>query len=113
MELNKIQKLVYEEYIKNGYLEMFTVCGPNEYTKLQRLVDIAELGLIGTEESEAIEDVRKLGYPMLLDKLGIELSDIIIRALNIVSRKGIDIEPVLLAKHMKNMSRGERHGKKI
>ena len=113
MNLSEIQKLVYEEYTKNGYLEMFTVCKPNEYTSLQRLVDIAELGLIGTEISEAIEDVRKCGYPMLLDKLGVELSDIIIRALNTASRKGIDIEPYLLTKHKKNMSRGARHGKKI
>jgi len=113
MNLTEIQKLVYEEYTKNGYLGMFTVCDENVYNELQRLVDIAELGLIDTEVSEAIEDVRKLGYPLLLEELGIELSDVIIRALNFASRKGIDIEPHLLRKHYKNMSREKKHGKKV
>jgi len=113
MEFNEIQKLVYEEYKKNGYLEMWTKCRPHLYSEEQKIADLAEVGLINTEVSEALDDIREYGYPMLRDKLGEELSDIIIRALNFASRKGIDIEPYILSKHELNLERGERHGKKI
>ena len=115
MELDEIQKLVYEEYKKNGYLDMWTasVPPPKDYSEEQRIMDLAEVGLINTEVSEALEDIRKFGYPMLLDKLGNELADIIIRALNFGSRKGIDVESYILSKNGVNLERGERHGKKI
>jgi len=111
--MKEIQELVFEEYTKNGYLEMWTKCYPHLYSEEQKIADLAEVGLINTEVSEALDAIREYGYPMLRDKLGEELSDIIIRALNFASRKGIDIEPYILSKHELNLERGERHGKKI
>ena len=113
MEFSEIQKLVYEEYIKNGYVNMWTICPSNVYTKEQRLMDIAEVGLFNTEVSETMEAIRKFSYPMLLDEIGEELSDIVIRVLNFASRKGIQLEPYLIAKHEKNLQRGKNHGKEI
>ena len=115
MEFDEVQKLVFEEYKKNGYLSMWTakVPPPKDYSEEQRLMDLAEVGLFNTEVSEALEAIRKFGYPMLLEELGEEIADIIIRALNFASRKGIDVEPYILSKHEANLDRGERHGKKI
>lgn len=111
MEFNDIQKLVFEEYIKNGFLARWTVCPKNVYSKEQRLADIAEVGLFNTEVSEALDDLMKVGYPMLIDKLGNEIADLIIRALNFASRKGIEIEPYILSKNEVNLKREELHGK--
>ena len=112
--LSEIQSLVFQEYESNGYLKMWTDTeNPNLYTQRQRLLDIAEIGLINTEVSEAMEAVRKFGYPMLLDELGEELSDVIIRVMNVASRKGISLEPYLINKHKKNLERGKNHGKEV
>lgn len=119
MEFSEIQKLVYEEYKKNGYLEMWTKVPldkndfPRWHTDNQEIADIAEVGLINTEVSEALDAIREYGYPLLRDKLGEELADVIIRALNFASRKGIDLEPYILSKHEVNLERGDRHGKNI
>jgi len=114
MNLKEIQELVYEEYKKNGYYDMWNYSdNSNLYTEIQRIADLAELGLIPTEVAEAQEATRKHNYPMLLDKWGEEMADVIIRALNFASRKNIDIETEILKKHTKNMDRGKRHGRKI
>jgi len=119
MEFDEIQKLVYEEYKKNGYLEMWTKVpldddgNPRFHNDEQELADLAEVSLFHTEASEAMEAIREYGYPMLRDKLGEEIADLIIRALNFASRKGIDVETHILSKHGINLERGERHGKKI
>ena len=115
MKINELQKIVYEEYKNNGYLDMWSTedAPPKNYSQAQRLMDLAEVGLFNTEVSEALEVIREYSYPMILDKLGEELSDIIIRVLNFASRKGIDVEPHLILKHEANLERGERHGKKI
>ena len=46
----EIQELVYEEYKKNGYYDMWNYSdNPTLYTEIQRLVDLAEIGLIVME----------------------------------------------------------------
>ena len=114
MNLNDVQKLVYEEYKKNGYLDMWTYNdNPNLYPEIQRIADLAEAGLIGTEVSEVQEAIREYGYPMLKDMVGFELADVIIRCMNLASRKGIELEKYIMDKHKLNIDRGNRHGKEI
>jgi len=105
MELREIQKMVFEEYIQNGYKEKWA--SADDF----RMACIAELGLVVTEVSEAIEEVRnqKISY----EKIMCECADIIIRVLNFVSRLGGDIEPFIIKKHEKNLKRGEAHGRGI
>lgn len=110
MELKKLQQLVSEEYKKNGY-EILWTATPEK----QKVYDIAELGLITTEVSEAIEAIRKkqYGYERLKVELGFECSDIIIRTLNFCSRNNINVEEFILKKHNINLTRGIFHGKNI
>lgn len=110
----EIQELVFKEYKENGYYDMWNYSdNPNVYTEIQRIVDLAEIGLITTEVSEVLEDTRTHEYPMLLDKWGEEIADIIIRAMNFASRKGINLESYIKVKHLKNLDREKRHGKKV
>jgi len=116
MDLKQIQKLVYEEYIKNGYMEMW--CVDLYQTDLpsttQRIYDLAEIGLWNTEVSETLEDTRKITVnDELRAKWAEEGADVIIRVLNFFNRKDIDAEKAILDKHKKNLSRGKRHGKEI
>lgn len=107
MNLSEIQKLVFEEYKENGYLEMWNST-PKE---LGWMADLAEVGLFDTEIGEADECIRDGNYSE--DKLGLELADIIIRVLNFASRKGISIESCVIKKHTINCNRGKLHGRKI
>jgi hypothetical protein len=112
MDLDLIQEFVYIEYRKNGYLDEWTV-HPFEgnYSKTQRKFDIAELGLIVTEISESIEEIRKKDYQFY--DLGIECADIIIRVLNFMSRKNLNAESFIKLKHKQNMKREKLHGKEV
>ena len=110
MNLKDIQNLVYIEYVKNGYSERWT----QEYFKshpieFELLIDLAEVGLINTEVSELLEDIRDNN----IEKYGEESADIIIRVMNWCKRKGIDLETHIIKKHEKNLTRGELHGKAI
>ena len=117
--LKEIQEMVFEEYKKNGYLIMWSFPKVNlgegfyNYKHYQNINDIAELGLINTEVSEAIEITRKKDNKNKLRELALECADIIIRTLNFMSRKGLDAEFYIIAKHNKNMKRGLLHGKEI
>lgn len=114
MELSQIQKIVFVEYKNNGYLSLWN---PKTYcvTDLdQRIRDIAELGLIGTEVSEAIEEVRKPKHDeRRIPELAKECADIIIRTLNFMSRKDFNAEKVILHKNRINVKRGNLHGKSV
>jgi len=55
---------------------------------------------------EEIRDANTSNY-------GEEGADIVIRLLNYFNRKGIEIEPYILAKHEKNLKREMLHGRKI
>lgn len=104
MEFEEIRKLVYTEYVKNGYLDKWTV--PEEY---QEVYNLAEVGLFHTEAAESQEAVRKTNY----ENLGEECADVVIRVMNFCSRVNIDLEKAILDKHEKNLKRGKLHGKNI
>lgn len=112
MEFKEIQKLVYTEYIKNGYLESWNYPTIHNLDNIiQNKFDIAELALISSEVSEAIEEIRNKEFSIPL--FGFELGDIAIRTFNISSRKKIDLESFILAKHEKNIKREYLHGRNI
>lgn len=105
--LRDIQKLVYKEYLKNGYLENWNIH--------KQVGDIAELGLIISEVSEAMEIIRKnnnleIWRNMELKK---ECADIVIRVMNFMSRKGLDLQTAILEKNKKNLKRGYLHDKQV
>jgi hypothetical protein len=112
-----IQQSVFCEYVKNGYLLMWDLddCRKpmmNDVDTLKRLhsiADIAELGLITTEVSEAIEAVRRGDSGHVAE----ELADVVIRVMNYASRHGICLEDAILTKHEKNLGRAKLHGKKV
>jgi len=110
MDLRVIQRIVFDEYIKNGYLDMWNSAARilKDNQKSKGIVDLAEIGLFATEISETMEDIRAndIGEKE-------ELADLIIRALNYASRKGYDMETAILAKHQINMERPKLHGKVI
>lgn len=112
MDFTRIQDLVFEEYKKNGYLENWETA----YKIIKesgvvdpRIVDVAEVGLVDTEISEAIEEIRK-GTP---EKEVTELADAIIRIMTYSKRKNYDLEKAILDKHLKNMKREYLHGKRV
>jgi hypothetical protein len=110
LTLNEIQTLVYKEYIDNGYLNMWLDSQSLKglITKRQYINDIAELGLITTEVSEAIESIR-----LNKNNLGEECADIIIRVLNFMSRKGLNAQKFIIQKNMVNVNRTKLHGKEV
>ena len=98
-KFKEIQKLVYAEYQKNGfemYFNQYGACG-----------DLAELGLIVTEISEAIECIRKHNRYLKLDY---ELADIIIRVMNFANRHNISLEGFIIKKNEINKNREPKHG---
>lgn len=108
--LREIQKIVFEEYKKNGYLLNWGCHTPN----IQPKIDLAELGLIVTEVSEAMEAIRTIpNLQQQKTNLGFECADIIIRTLNFMSRNAIDATFFINAKNEINMNRGKLHGKAV
>ena len=110
MKISELQKLVFQEYKRNGYAERWS----KEYLiehpeELDLVIDLAEVGLFVTEVAELMEDIRDAK----IEHYGEEGSDVVIRLLNFFNRKGIDIEPYILAKHEKNMKRERLHGRKV
>ena len=118
--LKKIQKILFEEYKRNGYLDMWNNINNKS------IADIAELGLIVTEVSEAIEVIRTSKDENLIShikeyddsdklryQLGYECADIIIRVLNFMSRKQLSAFFFIRKKNEKNLKRGYLHGKRV
>jgi len=107
--IDEIQHRIHKEYKKNGYLAKWTATNKQD----QQIFDVAELGLIDTEVSEAIEEIRKkdINEEERLTALGFEMADIIIRAMNFCSRKGIRVSFHVINKDIINSERGELHGK--
>ncbi len=127
MDIKTIQSLVYREYKKNEYEYMWNLedlrmllreiskysieyFKGNQFKQLLTIADVAEIGLINTEVSELLEDVRK---DRSIEKQAEELADITIRVMNYCNRKGIDLESAILKKHEKNMGRESLHGKLV
>ena len=79
---------------------------------------IAALGLVHSEVSEAIEDVRGDNFSVTYEESGkpvgfpTEMADNIIRTLNICHAMGIDIERHVVEKLDYNEKRAYRHGGK-
>jgi hypothetical protein len=111
MDLSKIQSIVFIEYKKNGYLDMWNSPIMENETQTQKIFDIAELSLISTEVSEAIENIRSELRPEAIIHLKNECADILIRTLNFMSRKGFNAEKIILHKNKINMNRGYLHDK--
>jgi len=100
--LRTIRKtLIYKEYVKNGFEEFWNK------SKDKELSDLAEVGLIHTEVSEAQEEIRNNDYY----NLGLELAGTIIRILNFCTRKGIPIEKRIWEAHQINKKREKKHGR--
>ena len=112
MHLREIQKLVFNEYTINGYLKMWSNNFSKNYTQIENIYDIAELGLINTEISESLEIIRQSKFldDTNSENMGLELADIIIRVLNFASRKNMDIEYYILEKNRFNLNREKLHG---
>jgi NTP pyrophosphatase (non-canonical NTP hydrolase) len=108
MEIEQLKKELYKEYVENGYRKMWNSA---KTVPQQKRNDIAELGLIVTEVSEAMEEVREQNT--VRSKLGIECADIIIRTINFMSRKNIDVVQSLLDAMQKNEKRGRLHGRAV
>lgn len=127
MNFKELQELVYDEYKINEYEYMWNLEDLKmliktnfhladdyfkglQFKQLMRIADIAEVGLVNTEVSELLEDIRKD------EKLSVqanECADIVIRVMNYCSRKGIDLEREILYKHKINMLRGKLHDKVV
>jgi len=67
------------------------------------------LCLIHSEVSEALESWRKGDE----ENFNEEIADIVIRVLDLCGYKNIDIAGRVLCKHLKNVKREYRHGKRI
>jgi hypothetical protein len=111
MDLRELQKLVFKEYVKNGYLKFWSSKTVSESKKS----NIAELGFISQEIGEAIEIVFKdssnLKNVKNYEKLGLECIDIVIRTLNFMSRLGLDADFNIITKNNINQKRGYLHAK--
>lgn len=103
MNLWRLQEVVYGEYVKNGFEEEWNSVKPKE------MGDIAELGMITTEVSEAIEAVRA-GDEF---KLRHELADIAIRLMNFATRHHVNLERRILSVNELNKARRRLHGKEV
>lgn len=103
MSLRDLQKKVFLEYKRNGYLEV--------WDKKGKVGIIAELGLIVTEIAEAMEEARNKKFNK--DAFMFECTDTIIRTLNLMSRLHGDAEHYILLKHEINMQRERLHGRAV
>ena len=106
-DLRELQIEVFREYVKNGYLEEWT----SNINSTQKKFSIAELGLVMTEISEAIEEIRK--HKTDRDKLGEECADVIIRVMNFMSRNKLDLDIAIWKKNSLNLKRNHLHGKEV
>jgi len=134
ISFRKLQLMVKEPYVKNGFLDNFELtelmhylidCGLQKtkilgeiFDPIYILLDIAEIGLMGEEIGELIEAIRK-DYPLIVEEkikdvtsVGEECADIVIRVMNFCNRKDIDLQEEIEKKHKYNKTRKKLHGKK-
>lgn len=110
MDLWKIQQMVHKEYVKNGYQERWSVEYLTQHPdELELVIDLAEVGLFITEVAELMEDIRNGNT----DHYQEESADIVIRVMNWLTRKKLDLQSAVEKKNLKNMSREKLHGRLI
>jgi len=137
--VNDLQEMVFEEYKKNGYYDMWELIELRQLLRkhehllgfisggmlkqLQNISDVGEVGLINTEVSELLEIIRKQEkivneaiandvspIPNPINMMGLECADIVIRVLNFCSRKNINVSDYIVKKHEINLQRKKLHG---
>ena len=116
MEINEFAKMVHENAVAHGWLddprsgaEIIALCHselsesleemrkgmPKEYVNIVGNV-VTDTALFGTRKTEGV---------------AAELCDCIIRILDYLEELGVDVESVLMRKHLYNKSRPYKHGK--
>ena len=121
--LSKLGELVGKVNVANGWdTSRQMIDRPEDFDPRWRTSHlVAELGLVMTEASEAIEEVRAGHHPtetyyrLKDDKpegLPSELADVIIRVVDIADAHGIDIAAAVVEKLNHNATRGLHHGGK-
>jgi hypothetical protein len=118
VSLDVIQRLVYKNYRNTGYEDLWNLpqklakfLTPEQLSSIQRVFDVAEVGLMSTEVSEAIEELRNKEIDE--DHLAEELADIIIRPLTFASCRGINMTKAIMKKIDKNEKREKLHGRAV
>ena len=116
MEINEFAKMVHENAVAHGWwdeprsgAEIIALCHselsetleemrngmPKEYVNIGGNV-VTDTALFGTRKTEGV---------------AVELCDCIIRILDYLEELGVDVESVLMRKHLYNKSRPYKHGK--
>lgn len=96
MEINELAKEIHKNAISKGW-----------WTQADTIPN--KLLMIHSEVSEAVEAYRNNNH----DDIPVEVADIIIRALDLLSAIVDNPEDVIIAKHEYNKTRSFRHGNKL
>lgn len=127
MELNKLAKTIADGNEKRGFWDDVTAWSDvtaaefADPTWVERAFAVEKLALIGTEVSEAIEELRdgreltatyhrEDGKP---EGVPSELADVLIRVLDFAGFHGIDVDKAVAEKLAYNETRGHKHGRKF
>ena len=118
MGINEFAEMVHENAVAHGWwddkrsgAEIIALCHselsetleemrkgmPKEYVNIGGNV-VTDTALFGTRKTEGV---------------AVELCDCIIRILDYLAELGVDVESVLMRKHLCNVSRPYKHGKKF
>lgn len=117
MELNDIADAVHANAYAKGFhpqAEPIAVFMANQCNNIHaEVTELWDSYRAGKENHpcDKTEKMQKLGLPVLTCAEE-ELADIIIRALDVSRRLGLDIQGAILAKHAYNVTRPHKHGKK-
>ena len=110
MLFENLRKLAHKGYVEKGYEEAWKrACAILKPFGLDRLIDLAEVGLFGSEVAEAQEEVRD-DDP---EKEVKELAGLFIRMSNYAMRKGYDLEEAIITEAERNLTREHLHKRKI
>lgn len=114
MDLKALMKGIDEVNIANGWHDK-PVSIPEHvallHSEVSELFEAYRKGAL-THPCDKAEKMKGLGMEPL-SNIEEEVADILIRALDLCSRNGLDPETICLSKLAYNASRGHRHGGKI